>query len=99
MAIRLHDSLMVHPGPWLSRNVMSHYRLSVTEVAKHLSVTRAALSNLLNGNSALSPEMALRFEAAFGVSARTLLNMQANHDLTKARKADLGVERLEVAYA
>lgn len=84
MAIRLHDSLMMHPGPWLRAEVLDHYRLSVTEAANHLGVTRAALSNLLNGNAALSPEMAIRFEKAFAVDARTLLNMQANHDLAKA---------------
>ena len=55
MAIRLHPSMAVHPGPWLRRNVIEPYRLSVTETAERLHVTRPAMSNLLNGKADLSP--------------------------------------------
>ena len=41
---------------------------------------RATLSDLVNGKTALSPEIALRIEKAFGVSMETLLRMQAWHD-------------------
>ena len=93
MAIKLHPSMAVHPGPWLRRNVIEHYRLTVTEAADRLRVTRPAMSNLLNGKADLSPNMALRFELAFGLGAETLLRMQTAHDLAEAR---LGVERLQV---
>jgi hypothetical protein len=43
------------------------------------------LSNLLNGNASLSPEMATRIEKAFGVSGDTLLQMQADYDRSIAR--------------
>jgi len=99
MAIKLHNSFMMHPGSWLRAEVVDHYRLSVTAAAKHLGVTRAALSNLLNGNSSLSPEMALRFERAFGIDARTILNMQANHDLTMVKPAAIKVKRWEAIPA
>ena len=45
-----------------------------------LGVRRATLSALLNGNAALSPEMALRIEKAFNVSMDMLLRMQAWYD-------------------
>ena len=93
MAIKLHPSMAVHPGPWLKRNVIEHYRLTVTEAADRLHVTRPAMSNLLNGKADLSPTMALRFEKAFGLGAETLLRMQTAHDLAEARQ---GAERLHV---
>ena len=88
MAIKVHDGFAVHPGPWLRRNLVAPYRLTVTAAAEHLGVTRAALSNLLNGHAGLSAGMALRFEQAFGVAADTLLRMQVAHDLAQARKLD-----------
>ncbi|WP_421791042.1 HigA family addiction module antitoxin [Hyphobacterium sp.] len=86
MTIKLHDTLAVHPGPWLRRNIVEPFGLNVSQTAEHLQVSRVALSNLLNGKAALSPDMALRFEKAFGVSAATLLRMQASHDLAAAKK-------------
>jgi addiction module HigA family antidote len=51
-----------------------------------LDVRRATLSDLINGNVALSAEMALRIEKAFGVKMETLLNMQAWHDAYAMRQ-------------
>lgn len=96
MAIKLHSSLAVHPGPWLRRNAVVPFGMNVSETAKHLGVTRPAVSNLLNGKASLSPEMAIRFEKAFGISAATMLRMQAAYDLAQAeRVADkIKVERI-----
>ncbi|MCL6459354.1 MAG: HigA family addiction module antidote protein, partial [Gorillibacterium sp.] len=51
--------------------------MSVKNAAELLGVGRPALSNLLNGNAALSPDMSARIERAFGTSARELMDMQA----------------------
>jgi addiction module HigA family antidote len=69
--------------------------LSVTQAAKILGVTRPALSALLNGRAALSPNMALRIEKAFGPKMDTLLRMQTAYDITEAREreADIKVKR------
>jgi addiction module HigA family antidote len=85
MAIRLHSSFAIHPGPWLRDELVTPRGLSITALAHSLGVTRQAASNLLNGNSGVSAEMAIRFEKLFGVSADTLVRMQARHDLSKAR--------------
>ena len=85
MAIELHESLAIHPGPWLRDQVIKTYGMTVKSAADHLQVTRSELSRVLNGNARLSPLMALRIEKAFGVSAATLLRMQLSHDLTKAK--------------
>ncbi|WP_299307790.1 HigA family addiction module antitoxin [uncultured Croceicoccus sp.] len=96
MAIKIHPSIFVHPGPWLARNAIEPYKMTTTAAAEHLGVTRAALSALLNGRAALSATMALRFEKAFGLSAETLLRMQISYDLAQAeeRRDDLAVARL-----
>lgn len=86
MSITLHDSFAVHPGPWLMEEALKPHGMSVTAAAAHLGVTRPALSRLLNGHAALSAEMAIRFEQAFGLSATTLLRMQSAHDLAEARR-------------
>ncbi len=78
-----------HLGVFLRDEIIEPYRLTVTEAANVLGVTRPALSNLLNGKASLSPEMALRFEKAFGIKMETLLKMQLDHDIAQAReKAD-----------
>lgn len=96
MAIKLHHSFALHPGPWLRRNFVEPYRLTQSDLAGRLGVTRVALSNLLNGKAALSPEMAIQFEQAFGVSAKTLLRMQSAQDLARAQAANdtIRVERI-----
>ena len=95
MAIKPHPSMFVHPGRWLRAEIVDHYAMSVTRVAEHLGVTRPAMSNLLNGKAALSPEMAIRFEKAFGISAETMLRMQAAYDLAQVelRADEIKVER------
>ena len=85
MAISLHSSFAVHPGPWLKRNVIDHFTLSVTDAADHLGVSRQSMSKLLNGRQGLTAEMAIRFEKAFGLKADTLLRMQSAHELAEAR--------------
>jgi addiction module HigA family antidote len=84
-----------HPGQFIKMEIIEPLNLSVTEAAKVLSVTRSALSALLNGRAALSPEMALRIEKAFGPKMDTLLRMQIACEIaeTRDREADIKVKR------
>lgn len=66
-----------HPGDFIKTEVLDELGLSVSKAAELLGVRRATLSDLVNGKAALSPEMALRVEKAFGVSMDMLLRMQA----------------------
>lgn len=95
MAIRIASAFAVHPGAWLRTEIVEPNGLSVTDAAKHLGVTRQAMSALLNGRAGLSADMAIRFEKAFGVKADTMLRMQATHELATARanEAAIRVER------
>ena len=66
--------------------------LSVTRAAKVLGVTRPALSALLNGRAALSPDMALRVEKAFGLKMDTLLRMQTAYEIAEARDREAAIK-------
>lgn len=56
-------------------------------MARRIGVTRAALYNVLGQRSAVSCDLAVRFEAATGTSAGLLVRMQAGHDVWRARQA------------
>ena len=86
-----------HPGAFIRDEILDELKLSVSAAAKALGVRRATLSDLLNGNAALSAEMALRVEKAFGVDMETLLRMQAWHDAVAMRRRQIGVKRYRVA--
>jgi addiction module HigA family antidote len=75
-----------HPGAFVRDEVLAELGLSVSKAAGILGVRRATLSDLVNGKAAMSPEMALRIEKAFGVSMDTLLRMQACFDAYEMRK-------------
>ena len=85
----------VHPGPFLADELIEPLGLTVTKAARALGIGRPALSALLNGRSAISADMAIRFERAFGISAGLLLRMQAQYALAEARKSgkDIKVKR------
>ena len=85
----------VHPGP-LVAECLNDLGLSVAEAAKGLGVTRQQLHNVIAGRSSVTPEMAIRFEKAFGSTADTWLRMQMNYDLaqTRRRASEIAVTRL-----
>ena len=77
-----------HPGGVIRRQVIEPLGLSVTEAAGLLGVTRQALSLLLNERTALSGEMALRIEKAFGPKMDHLLRMQLAFDIAAQRQRE-----------
>ena len=96
-----------HPGDLIA-DILENGNLSVgssvTALAKHLGVTRAALSRVINGRAAVSADMALRLQDALGVDADLLLRMQIQRDMwvasRKKRKkvrSVLPVERKQAA--
>jgi addiction module HigA family antidote len=79
---RMHNP--PHPGEVLADTVLGEGRISVSEFARKLGVSRVALSRVVNGRAAVSADMALRLAAALGGSAESWLGMQASYDLWKA---------------
>ncbi|CUB00951.1 HigA family addiction module antitoxin [Pannonibacter indicus] len=85
-----------HPGLSVRHDCLEPFGLSVTEAAKRLGVSRKQLSDVLNGHSGISPEMAIRLDKAFGGGADTWFRLQAAYDLAQAMKRanDIKVERI-----
>ena len=79
---RMHNP--PHPGEVLQDTVLA--RMTVTDFAKRLGVSRVALSRVANGRAAVSAELAIRLAAALGGSAESWLNMQMAYDLWQAQK-------------
>lgn len=75
-----------HPGEVLQDTVLAEGRITVSEFAKKLGVSRVALSRVVNARAAVSADMALRLAAALGGSAESWLQMQAAYDLWQAAK-------------
>ena len=80
----------VHPGE-LAKECLDDLGLSVAEAAKGIGITRQQLHNVVAGRSNVTPEMAIRFEKAFGSTADTWLRMQMNYDLAQTRKRTSGI--------
>ncbi len=75
-----------HPGLSVRADCLEALGLTVTEGAKALGVSRQALNNLIHGQAAISPEMAIRLDKAFGGGGETWLRLQAAYDLAQAEK-------------
>jgi antitoxin HigA-1 len=77
-----------HPGRLVKADIEA-LGLSVAEAAKGLGVTRQQLYRLINGESAMSPDMALRIEKSIGGTADFWLRIQASFDVARARSKKL----------
>jgi addiction module HigA family antidote len=79
-----------HPGLTLRDDVLPTLGLNVTQSAEQLGVSRVALSRMLNGRAAISPDMALRLEAWLGADrggdARVWLAQQSAYDVWQAEQ-------------
>ena len=75
-----------HPGDLIRTEIIGALGLSVSKAAEVLKVRRATLSDLLRGKAALTPEMALRIEKAFGPDMDHLLRMQLAFDVARTRQ-------------
>lgn len=92
--MRMHNP--PHPGEIIKSLCLDPMKLSVTDAAEGLGVSRKTLSAILNGRSGVSPEMAVRLSIAFGTSAESWLNQQVQYDLWHAeqRRKELKVVKL-----
>jgi len=77
--MRMHNP--PHPGRVLREYLGTR---SVTDTAKHLGVTRVALSRILNGSAGISADMALKLADALGTSPELWTGMQTQYDLWQA---------------
>jgi addiction module HigA family antidote len=72
-----------HPGELLREDVLKPLGLAVTNAARRL-----ALSRVLNGRAAISPDVAVRLECAGVSTARFWITLQTNYDLSQAMQRE-----------
>lgn len=81
-----------HPGEYIREDILPALNMTVTDLARHLGVTRATLSELINGHRGVSTNMAIRLGKAFRNGARFWLALQLQYDLWKEeRKGALNI--------
>ena len=84
-----------HPGALIFRTYIEPFEeISSNKVADRLGVARSTFSRLVNGLSAVSPEMAIRLSEVLGGSAESWLSLQESYDLWKARQ-NVDIKNLE----
>jgi len=74
-----------HPGEFIREVYLEPFGLSARHLAAKLKVSPSTVARVLQGRSAVSPEMALRLSKAVGRSPESWLAMQGMHDLWAAR--------------
>jgi addiction module HigA family antidote len=85
-----------HPGLGLKDDIEA-LGLTIAEAAKGLGVTRQQLYRVINGECAITPEMAVRLEKAIGSTADMWLRLQMNYELAqiRAQAKSISVKRLQ----
>lgn len=82
--MRMHNP--PHPGEVLRDLCLEPLKISVTDAAKALGISRKTLSSILNGRAGISPEMAIRLAMAFDTTPESWLNQQMQYDLWEAEQ-------------
>ncbi len=76
-----------HPGEGLREDMLVPLGLTITETAKALGISRKTLSEIVNGKSPITPDIAVRLERAFlRPPADMCLRLQAAYDLRRAKR-------------
>ena len=75
-----------HPGEFIHSVYMESFGLSCRFLASRLDVAPSTLNRVLKGQSAVSPEMALRLSKALGLTPESWLAMQDNYELWQVRQ-------------
>ena len=88
-----------HPGEFIKEIYLDPYDLSIRGLAENLGVASSTLTRIINGQSGISPEMALRLSKSIGRTPESWLAMQHNYDLWQAKiSVDLSsVKEIEFA--
>ena len=75
-----------HPGEFIREIYLAPYDLSIRSLAESLGISASTITRLINGQSGIRPEMALRLSKAVGRSPESWFAMQHNYDLWQARQ-------------
>ncbi len=82
----IKNPMPMHPGSVLSEIYMSQMNLNQTELAKLCGCSPRKVNEIVNGKRGISPSFAIVLENTLGTSAEMWVRMQAEYDLSEARK-------------
>jgi addiction module HigA family antidote len=77
----------IHPGEILMKDFLKPMGISLSELARDISVPAGRISQIVRGKRAITADTALRLGKYFGVSAETWLDLQSDYDLRLARQS------------
>lgn len=83
-----------HPGELIRDVYLEATELSVRQIAELMDISPSTLNRLVNGNSSVSPEMAIRLSICLGRSPESWLALQDHYDLWIAKK-QINVKKLK----
>ena len=87
-----------HPGEVLRALYLDPMKVTITEAAEALGVSRKHVSAIVNGRAPVTPDMAMRLAAVFSTEPEVWVNLQAQYDLWDvSRKARPKVKPLRQA--
>lgn len=73
-----------HPGELMREILSEQVFIPISEAARRMKISRPALYDVLNGNAAVTPEMALRFAKLVHGEPELYVQMQTKRDLWRA---------------
>ena len=82
--------MTTHPGEVLAEEFLKPLGMSVNALAMALRVPATRIGAIVKGERSVTADTALRLARFFGTSPEFWINLQAMHDLTKARQ-EIGV--------
>lgn len=88
-----------HPGETLKELYLEPLGLGIKSTAEKMNMTRAALSEIVNGRRGITPKVAIKLAKAFGGTAQSWLNQQANYDLWQAQQVYTADDVEEIYHA
>ena len=77
--------MAIHPGEHLAEE-LRELRMSAAELARQLKVPTNRITEILNGQRAITGDTALRLAHFFGTTAEFWLNLQSLHDIRIAER-------------
>jgi addiction module HigA family antidote len=88
------ERITTHPGEILNQDFLKPMGISANALALQTRMPATRVGQILHGRRSVSADTALRLARYFGTSAEFWLNLQAAHDLSKARlQLDSVIER------
>ena len=84
-----------HPGGILLRQYLEPLKITISDLAKVLGISRKTVSKIVNERGAITADMALRLSRAFNTTPELWLNLQRNYDLWHAAQESSDWEEIE----